>query len=82
MTADAEHLGQHDPDHLGPLGHFDAGHFLYRHHIRQIVHHPAQVIDAVGIGDKSVPGLALGHLFGAAVVIADVRHRVYQNLAV
>ena len=34
--------------------------------------HAAEVVDAVGVGDVGVPGLALGHLLGAAVVVADV----------
>jgi sugar/nucleoside kinase (ribokinase family) len=46
---------------------------FYRQHVRQVVHHPAEVVDTVGVGDEAVPGLALGHLLGATVVVADVR---------
>ena len=53
-------------------GHGDAAEPLDRHQIRQLAHHAAEIVDAVAIGDEAVPGLALGHLFGAAVVIADV----------
>ena len=50
--------------------------------IRQVVHHAAEIVDAVGVGDVGVPGLPLAHLLGAAVVEADVRHRVHDLLAV
>ncbi|XMR53605.1 hypothetical protein ACLK2G_12130 [Escherichia coli] len=63
-------------DHVDPRRHSDAGQLLDRQHIGQVVHHAAQVFDPVGVGDVAVPGLALAHLLGAAVVIADVGHAV------
>lgn len=51
-------------------------------YVGQVVHHPAEVVDAVGVGDETVPGLALGHLLGAAVVVADLRDAVDDLLAV
>jgi hypothetical protein len=41
-----------------------------------------EIVDAVGVRDVGVPGLALAHLLGAAVVVADVRHAVDNLLAV
>ena len=55
---------------------------LDRQHVGQVVHHAAQVVDAIGVGDVGVPGLALAHLFGAAVVKADVGHGIDDLLAV
>ena len=76
VAGDAEHFRQHHPDDLDPVGHFDAGQFFHRQHVRKVVHHAAQIIDAVGVGNIAVPGLALGHLLGATVVVADVGHAV------
>ena len=82
VADDAEQLAQHDPDHLHPIRHFDAGQLLDGQHVGEVVHHAAQVVDAVGVGDVGVPGLALAHLLGAAVVVADVGHGVDDLLAV
>ena len=82
MRCDPEEFRHHHTDGLDSIRHLDAGELFHRQHVRQIVHHPAQIIDAVGVGDEGVPGLALGHLFRAAMVIADVRHRVAYFLAV
>ena len=57
---------------LRPVGHLDAGQLLHGQHVGEVVHHAAQVVDAVGVGDVGVPGLALAHLLGAAMVEADV----------
>ena len=73
---------QHDADHLGARRNRDPGQFLHRHEVGEIVHHAAQVIDAVGVRNVGVPGLALAHLLGAAVVEADLGHRVDDLLAV
>jgi hypothetical protein len=82
MRGDAEEFHHHHADGLDPIRHLDAGEFFHRQHIRQVVHHPTQVIDAVGVGNEGVPGLALGHLFRATMVVADVRHRIEYFLAV
>ena len=82
MAGDAEQLRHHDADDLGAVGNLDAGQLLHRQHVGQVVHHAAQVVDAIGVGDVRVPGLPLGHLLGAAVVVADVRHGVDDLLAV
>ena len=72
VAGDAEHFRQHDADDLGPVRHLDPGHLFNRHHVGQVVHHAAEVIDPVGIGNERVPGLTLRHLFRTAVVVADV----------
>ncbi len=82
MAGDAEHFRKHHPDGLHPVRNLDAGEFLDREYIREVVHHPAEIVDTVGIGDIAVPGLALGHFLGTAVVIADIRHAVDDFLAV
>lgn len=76
MAGDTEELGQHHADGVDLLWHLDAGQLLDREHVRQVVHYPAEVVDAVGVGDEAVPGLALGHFLGATVVVADVRYAV------
>ncbi|MNS46032.1 hypothetical protein D3C72_785150 [compost metagenome] len=76
VALDAEQLRHHHPDHVDPVGYLDPRQLLDRQHIGQVVHHPAQVLDPVGVGDVAVPGLALAHLLGTAVVIADVGHAV------
>ena len=82
VAGDAEQLAQHHADDLHAFGHHDARHLLQRHDIGQVVHHAAQIVDAVGIGNEGVPGLPLTHLLGAAVVVADVRHGVHKDLAI
>ena len=82
VAGDAEEFRHHDADHLGPIRHLDAGHLLDRHHVGQVVHHPAEVVHPVSVGDVGVPGLPLAHLLGAPVVVADVRHRIDHDLAV
>ena len=81
VADDPEQLGEHDPDDLGPVRHVDAGQLLQRREVGQIVHHAAEVVDAVGVWDVGVPGLALAHLLGAAVVEADVGDAVDYLLA-
>lgn len=51
-------------------------------HVRQVVHHAAEVVDTVGVRDEAVPRLALGHLLGTTVVVTDVRHAVDDFFAV
>src|SRR5690606_13056965 len=82
MILDAEELGQHDADHIDPVRHGDAGELFHRQYVGQVIHDPAEVVDAIGIGDEAVPALALGHFLGAAVVIADVRYAIDDLFAV
>ena len=82
MAGDAEYLRHHHPDRLDPVRHLDTRQLLNRQDIGKVVHHTAGVVDAVGIGNEAVPGLALGHLFRAPVVIANIRHAVDDLFAV
>src|SRR5690606_5757459 len=82
VVLDTEELGHHDADHIDPLRHLDAGQLFHGEHIGQVVHHPAEVVDPVGIGDVAVPALALTHLFRATVVVADLRYAVDDLLAI
>ena len=67
---------------LRPVRDLDARELLHGEAVGQVVHDAAEVVDAVGVGDVGVPGLALGHLFRAAVMVADVEHAVLDLLAV
>ena len=82
MAGYAKQFGQHDADNLDAVGDLDSGQFLHRQHIGQVVHHAAQIVDAIGIGDIGVPGLALPHLFGPPVVESDFGDRIHDFLAV
>ena len=82
MTDDPEQLGQHDADDLHAVRHLDPGQLLDRQDVGQVVHHPAEIIDAIGVGDVGVPGLTLAHFLGAAMVIADVGNGIDDVLAV
>ena len=82
VAGDTEELAQHYAHDLDPFRHLNAKHVLEVHDVGQFVHHPAEIVHPVGIGDVGMPGLALGHLLGAAMVIADIRHRADDFLAV
>ena len=82
VADDAKQLRQHDADHLGARRDLDAGEFLDRREIGQVVHHAAEVIDPVGVGNVGVPGLALTHFFGAAMVKADFGNGVDDLFAI
>lgn len=72
----AEEFRQHNADNLRTARDVDAGQALDRQHIRKIVLHATEVIDAVGIGDICVPGLDFPHLFRATVMEADLTHEI------
>ncbi len=76
MAGDPEEFGHHDADDIDLLRHLDAGELLDREHVRQVVHHAAEVVDTVGVRNVAVPGLTLAHLLGATVVVSDVRDAV------
>lgn len=82
VADDAEDLGEHDADDLRPRRYVDPGQLLDGEAVREVVHHAAEVVDAIGVGHERVPRLALGHLLGAAVVKADVGHGIDDALAV
>ena len=50
--------------------------------VGEVVHHAAQVVDSIGVGDVGVPALALTHFLGAAMMEADFRHRIHDHLAI
>src|SRR5215813_7660496 len=81
VAGQSKELRHHDANHLHAVWDFDPGELLYRQDIGQVVHHSAEVIHAVGVGKVGVPRLALAHLFGPAMVIADVRHDVHYLFA-
>ena len=82
VADDPKQFGQHHADHLGARRNLDPRQFLHGHEVREIVHHAAQVIDAVGVRNIGVPGLALAHLLGAAVMESDLGHGIDDLLAV
>ena len=75
-------IRQHYPDDLRSRWDFDLRQFLNGHQIRHVIHYAAEIIDPVGVGNVGVPGLPLSHLFRAAVMEADLRHGVYDLLAI
>ena len=82
VADDAKQLRQHHANHLGPGRDLDTGQLLHCREIGQVVHHAAQVIDAIGVWDVGVPGLALTHLFGAAMMEADLGNGVDDLFAI
>ena len=73
---------EHHADHLGARRNRDPGQLLHGHEVREIVHHAAQVIHAVGVRNIGMPGLALAHLLRAAVMESDLGHGIDDLLAV
>src|SRR6185437_8280343 len=82
VTDDAKQFHHHDPDHLRARRDFYSRKPLHGVEVSEIVHYPAQVIDAIAINDVSVPTLALAHFLGAAVMEADFGNCIHNHLAV
>ena len=82
MADDAKELRQHHADDLRARRHLDAGQLLDGQAVGEIVHHAAEIVDAIGVRNVGVPRLALAHLFGAAVVEADVGYCVDDLFAI
>src|SRR5579872_2480571 len=82
VTDDAKQFHHHDPDHLPARRHFYSSKTLHGVEVSEIVHHPAQVIDAVAINDVGVPALALSHFFGSTMMEADFGNCINNHLAV
>ena len=77
-----EKFAEHDPDHLGSLGHPDAGQLFHRHHVGQVIGSPGQVVHPIGVGNKLVPGLPLTDLFNRPVMVTDVYVQIGDFFAV
>src|SRR5579884_3823917 len=71
-----EQFRHHHADHLPAWRDLDACELLESHKIGEFVHHPAQVVNAVGVGYEFVPGLAFAHLLRAAVMEANLRDTI------
>src|SRR5271156_2770082 len=82
MAHDPEELRHHDADHLPARRHNDTRQFFDRSQIREIVHHAAEIINAVGVRNVGVPRLALPHLFRAAMMKANLRYGIYNLFAI
>ena len=82
VADDAKQFRQHHADDLGARRDVDSGQLLHCREIGQVVHHAAQVIHAIGVRNVGVPGLALTHLFGAAVVEADFGNGIDDLFAI
>ncbi len=82
VTVDAEELCHHHANHLSARRHRDARKLFDGGQVREIVHHAAQIVHAIGVRNIGVPRLALTHLLRAAVVEAYVRHGIDDLLAV
>ena len=76
MITQPEKFAEHHPDYLGTFGYRDSRQGFHRHNIRKVIGGTGQVIDAIRIGDKLVPGLPFGNFFYTPVVIADIHFQV------
>jgi len=76
MARDAEELRHHDANDLHTVGDIDPSQLLHGKNIRQVVHHAAEIVDAIGVGNVRMPGLPLTHFLRTSMVKADLRHRV------
>src|SRR6266567_1525508 len=82
MADNAEELRHHHSNHLPARRHCDAGQLFYRRQVREIVHHAAQIVHAIGVRNIGMPRLALAHLFGAAVMKAYLRYGIDNLFAI
>src|SRR5271156_1132723 len=82
VADDAEQLTHHHANDLGAGRYLDGGELLHRRQIGQVIQHAAEVVHAVGVGDVGVPGLALAHLFSAAMVEANFWNNVDDLFAI
>ena len=82
MADDTEELRHHDPNHLSPRRHGDPRQLFDGCQVREIVHHAAQIVHAVGVRNIGMPRLALAHLFGAAVMKAYLRYGIDNLFAI
>ena len=82
MADDTEELRHHDPNHLSARRHGDARQLFDRRQVREVVHHAAQIVHAVGVRNIGMPRLALAHLLGAAVMKAYVRDSINNLFAI
>jgi hypothetical protein len=80
VRQDPKELAQHHADGLHPIGDFDAREFFQREHVGEVVHHAAEIVDAIGVRNVAVPRLAFAHVFGATMVVADVGHAVDDHV--
>ena len=71
MGRDARHLGEDQPDELGPLRDLDAEQLLGGHDERDLVGIPGHPVDAVDQGGDLRVGPDLGQLFVAAMHVPD-----------
>src|SRR5579872_1847479 len=60
----------------------DSRQLFVSHEISEVVHHSAEIINAVGVGNIGVPGLALAHLLRAPMMKADLRNAVNNDFAI
>src|SRR5689334_17436491 len=82
MTRETKELRHHHANDLHSVGHFDSRKLFNCQHVREVIHHTTQIVDAVRVGNKCVPGLSLAHLLGSPMVIANVGYGIDDLLAV
>ena len=75
-------LTHHNANDIGTLRGANACQFLHRHDVRQLIHHPTQIINAVGIRNERMPSLTLRHLLRPTVMIANVRDTIHNLLTI
>src|SRR5271157_2104633 len=78
MTGDPKEFRHHYADNFGFIGYRDSGKLLDGQNIGKIVHHPAEIIDTIGIWYICVPGLPLAHFFCSAMVKTNIRSSIHD----
>ena len=73
MILQAGQLADDDADVFGPLRHLNAGQLLDRQGVGPVVGHRAEVIEAVGVGDRPQVAAVLSDLLVIAVQVAEHR---------
>ena len=74
VRADALQFGKHYPHPLRPRRDLHSQQLLYRQNIAEIVHHGAEVIDAVGERNHLLVELGFAGFFDPGVEEADIGH--------
>src|SRR3954468_10953698 len=82
MADDAKELYHHHANHLPAWRHRNACKLFNCCQVREVIHHTAQIVHAVGVRDIGVPRLPLTHLLCAAMMKAYVRHGIDYDFAI
>ena len=71
MIDEAREFAHDDAQILGTLGHGEAGELFHREAVGPVVGHRAEVVEAVGVGQRAPVGGGLGDLLVIAVKVTE-----------